>query len=137
MMASSLRCCRIGYCSSSSGVTRGERSGRTGERFPTIHRLRGSTDITSVIGRETHSSSRPVALMKDRGDRRDRRWGFPHSDEMRLEERYKRTNYTTVDVTVTIIDPKAYTKPWVTHGTIKLRPGTEISEYFCVPSESQ
>lgn len=70
-------------------------------------------------------------------DRRDRRWGFPHSDEMKIEERYKRTSYTTLDVTVTIIDPKAYTKPWVTHGAIKLRPGTEISEYFCVPSESQ
>jgi hypothetical protein len=70
-------------------------------------------------------------------DRRDRRWGFPHSDEMRLVERYKRTSYVTLDVTVTIEDPKTYTQPWVTHGTIRLRPGTEISEYFCVPSESQ
>jgi hypothetical protein len=70
-------------------------------------------------------------------DRRDRRWGFPHSDEMKLTERYKRTSYVALDVTVTVDDPKTYTKPWVTHGAIRLRPGTEISEYFCVPSESQ
>ena len=70
-------------------------------------------------------------------DRRDRRWGFPHSDQMRLLERYKRSSYVTLDVTVTIDDPKAYTEPWTTTGTIGLRPGTELMEYFCVPSESQ
>ena len=70
-------------------------------------------------------------------DRRDRRWGFPHSDQMRLEERYKRTSYVSLDVTVTINDPKVYTQPWTTTGKIGLRPGTELMEYFCVPSESQ
>jgi len=70
-------------------------------------------------------------------DRRDRRWGFPHSDQMRMIERYKRASYVSLDVTVTIEDPKTYTQPWVTSGKIGLRPGTEISEYFCVPSESQ
>lgn len=70
-------------------------------------------------------------------DRRDRRWGFPHSDEMRLVERYKRTSHVTLDVTVTIHDPKTYTEPWTTNGKIGLRPGTELMEYFCVPSESQ
>jgi hypothetical protein len=69
-------------------------------------------------------------------DRRDRRWGFPHSDEMRLVERYKRTSYVTLEVTLTIHDPKTYTQPWVTRGMIGLRPDTELSEYFCVPSES-
>jgi hypothetical protein len=70
-------------------------------------------------------------------DRRDRRWGFPHSDQMRLVERYKRTSYVALDVAVTINDPKAYTQPWTTTGTIGLRPGTELMEYFCVPSESE
>ena len=27
-------------------------------------------------------------------DRRDRRWGFPHSDQLRLVERYRRTSFT-------------------------------------------
>ena len=70
-------------------------------------------------------------------DRRDRRWGFPLSDEMRLVERYERSGYTTLEVELTIHDPKTYTRPWLTTGTIGLRPGTEITEYFCVPTESE
>ena len=36
---------------------------------------------------------------------------FPHSDQIRLVERYKRESYVTLDVTVTIDDPKTYTSP--------------------------
>jgi hypothetical protein len=70
-------------------------------------------------------------------DRRDRRWGFPHSDELRIVERYKRTSFGTLEASLTIIDPKLYKKPWTTSGTINLSPGTELWEYMCVPSESE
>ena len=70
-------------------------------------------------------------------DRRDRRWGFPHSDQLRLVERYRRTSFTTLDAELTIIDPVVYTKPWTTKGTIQLSPGTELWEYLCVTSESE
>ena len=40
-------------------------------------------------------------------------FGYPHSDQMHLQERYKRTNYNTLELTWTITDPKAYTKPWI------------------------
>ena len=56
---------------------------------------------------------------------------------MRLVERYERSGYTTLEVELTIHDPKTYTRPWLTTGTIGLRPGTEITEYFCVPTESE
>jgi len=69
-------------------------------------------------------------------DRRNMQTGVPHSDEMRVEERYRRTAFDTLDATLTITDPKVYTKPWVTTGKYDLRPGTELWEYFCVPSES-
>ena len=69
-------------------------------------------------------------------DRRNRVYGFAHSDQMRTVERYKRTSYGTLEASITIIDPKVFTKPWVTTGTINLSPGTELWEYFCVPSES-
>jgi hypothetical protein len=69
-------------------------------------------------------------------DRRDRRWGFPHTDQLRTVERYKRTSYDTLEASITITDPKVFTRPWTTSGKIQLRPGTEIWEYFCVPSES-
>jgi hypothetical protein len=62
--------------------------------------------------------------------------GFPHSDEMHVEERYKRLNYGMLQLTLTINDPKVYTAPWTTKGTITLVPNTEIGENFCVPSDS-
>ena len=69
-------------------------------------------------------------------DRTNRVYGFVHSDEMRTIERYRRTSYGTLDASMTIIDPKVFTKPWVTSGTINLSSNTELWEYFCVPSES-
>jgi len=47
----------------------------------------------------------------------DRQWidhfGYPLSSKAHLEERWKRTNYSTVELTVTLTDPATYTKPWV------------------------
>jgi hypothetical protein len=40
-------------------------------------------------------------------------FGYPHSDEMVLQERYTRINYDTIELTMTITDPKYYAKPWV------------------------
>jgi hypothetical protein len=62
--------------------------------------------------------------------------GYPHSDEMRIEERYKRLNYGLLQVTLTITDPKVYTAPWTTTATITLIPNTEIAEHFCVTSDN-
>ena len=70
-------------------------------------------------------------------DRRNMQKGMPHSDQMRLVERWKRTAYDTLDVELTIIDPKVYTAPWTTRGKNELRPGTELSEYWCVPTDSE
>ena len=62
--------------------------------------------------------------------------GLPHSGEMRIVERYRRTSYETLEITLTIIDPIVYIEPWTTRGLSYLRPGTELDEYHCVPSEN-
>jgi glyoxylase-like metal-dependent hydrolase (beta-lactamase superfamily II) len=60
--------------------------------------------------------------------------GHPHSDEMRLEERYHRVDHDTIELTMTLTDPKAYTKPWVSEKkTLDWEP-TELREDVCVPS---
>ena len=62
--------------------------------------------------------------------------GWTHSDEMKVVERWHRLNYGTLEVQVTLTDPKTYTEPWVTApAKIVLVPGTELSEYFCAPSD--
>src|SRR5439155_1850731 len=68
-------------------------------------------------------------------DRRDRRWGFPHSDQLRVEEKYRRIGYDTLEATLTIIDPKVFKKPWTTTGKIRMSVGTELGEYLCVHSD--
>jgi hypothetical protein len=40
-------------------------------------------------------------------------YGYPHSDQMKLEERYHRIDHDTIEMTVTVNDPKMYTKPWL------------------------
>jgi hypothetical protein len=62
--------------------------------------------------------------------------GYPHSEQMRITERYHRVDHDTIEYDMTITDPTAYTKPMVTpHRVMKLRPGWEIPESICVWSE--
>ena len=47
----------------------------------------------------------------------DRTWvdhfGYPHSDQMVLEERYTRINYDSLELKMVLTDPEYYAKPWV------------------------
>ena len=70
-------------------------------------------------------------------DRRNMQRGMPHSEDMKIVEHWRRPNYGTLEMELTINDPKVYTKPWTTKGSETLRPGTELSEYYCVPSDSE
>jgi hypothetical protein len=70
----------------------------------------------------------------------DRTWidddGHPHSEDMRVEERYRRVDHDTIELNMTITDPKAYTKPWVGETkTWRLDPKTQLREDVCVPSD--
>ena len=62
--------------------------------------------------------------------------GLPHSDQMRVVERYTRTTYGTLEAELTVYDPLVYTEPIVTEtATIRLVPDTELWENMCVASE--
>ena len=65
-------------------------------------------------------------------------FGYPHSDQMHVTERYKRVDAKTMTVAVTIEDPKAYTKPWVNPPfAFTLKPTWEIAEHFCIIDEEE
>jgi hypothetical protein len=65
----------------------------------------------------------------------DRTWldqeGHPHSEQLHVTERYTRTDLDTLQYSVTIEDPVAYTKPWTTSFWIPWVPGAELLEYVC------
>ena len=65
-------------------------------------------------------------------------FGYPHSGEMRLQERYHRLDRDTLELTMTFTDPKMYTAAWISEKKVlKLVAGRELPELFCVPSEEQ
>ena len=63
------------------------------------------------------------------------RFGYPHSDQMRLVERYKRVNANTLELNMTLTDPKTYTAPWVGDMITFVNPKVAIFEEICAPSE--
>ncbi len=72
----------------------------------------------------------------------DKSWldndGHPHSDQMQLEERFQRVDHDTIQATMTLTDPKAYTTPWVSEmKTWKLSPKEHMHEDLCAPSDEQ
>jgi hypothetical protein len=63
-------------------------------------------------------------------------YGSPRSDKMHLTERYRRLNHDTLEMQITMDDPKAYTKVWVNPPKLhKLEPTWEIAQWFCVIEE--
>ena len=66
------------------------------------------------------------------------RAGRPHSAALRVEERFHRPDRDHLELTVTINDPKMYTKPWVALDKFRfeLQPPTfDIREMIWSPSE--
>jgi hypothetical protein len=62
--------------------------------------------------------------------------GYPHTEEMHITERYQRVDRDTFLYNITVVDPKAYTKPIEgRHVTFKLKTRVEIEELPCVWSE--
>jgi len=65
-------------------------------------------------------------------------FGYPHSGDMRVEERYTRVDHDTFELILTVDDPKTYTMPWVSpKKTFKLANPQALEEDYCVPSEEQ
>ncbi len=57
--------------------------------------------------------------------------GHPHSDQLRVVQRFTRTDDKHIAYEITINDPKIFTKPWKNVRTFTLRPDWEILEYSC------
>lgn len=66
------------------------------------------------------------------------RAGRPHSEDLRVEERFRRIDSDHLELTVTINDPKMYTKPWIALDKYRfeLQPSSfDVREMIWSPSE--
>jgi hypothetical protein len=65
----------------------------------------------------------------------DRTWldhdGHPHTEALRMTERYRRRNVGNLDLDVTLSDPRAYARPWTVAVRAELATDTEMLEWVC------
>ena len=69
----------------------------------------------------------------------DKTWldfnGHPHTEALRVTERYRRKNFGLMEIEMTFEDLKAYTRPWTISFVARLAPDTELLEYVCNENE--
>jgi len=61
--------------------------------------------------------------------------GSPLTDAARITERFRRVNYGTLKIALTIDDPKAYTRPWTIQVTQIIVLNTDLLDYVCLENE--
>lgn len=57
--------------------------------------------------------------------------GSPLTSSGRVIERFRRSNYGTLEIEITVEDLKAYTKPWTVKVNHRIYPDTELIEFIC------
>jgi hypothetical protein len=61
--------------------------------------------------------------------------GHGHSDQMKVQERFHRRDFGHMEVTVTVTDPKVFTKPVTINFVEGLLPDTDVFEHICYENE--
>jgi hypothetical protein len=78
-------------------------------------------------------------LVVDTANFNDKTWvdghGHPHSDALKVTERFHRVDRGHLQIFVTIDDTKSYTAPWTTKRDYTLKPNWEIGENYCIPED--
>ena len=57
--------------------------------------------------------------------------GSPLTNTGKMIERFRRPNYGTLEIDITIEDPKVYTKPFTVRVNQRIMPDTELIEFIC------
>ena len=61
--------------------------------------------------------------------------GSPLTDAATITERFRRPNYGTLTIDITVNDPKAYTRPWNASLTQRIMVDSEMLEFICLENE--
>lgn len=55
----------------------------------------------------------------------------PHSEDLHVVERFRRIDPNTLEIKMTVEDPKTFTRPWTRTSRFQRIPGARVREYFC------
>jgi hypothetical protein len=61
--------------------------------------------------------------------------GSPYTEALKMTERFRRPNFGTLEIDITIDDPKAYTKPFTVRVNQRLMVDSEMIEFICNENE--
>ena len=61
--------------------------------------------------------------------------GSPYTDALKMTERFRRPSFGTLEIDITIDDPKAYTKPFTVRVNQRLMVDSEMIEFICNENE--
>ena len=61
--------------------------------------------------------------------------GSPLTNSGKMTEKFRRPNFGTLEIDVTIEDPKVYTKPFTVRVNQRLMPDTDLIEFICGENE--
>ena len=69
----------------------------------------------------------------------DKTWldfaGHPHSEDLRVTERFHRTDFGHMQLDMTFDDPKTYLKPWSIHPSVSFVADDDLIENVCLENE--
>jgi hypothetical protein len=69
----------------------------------------------------------------------DRTWlgrDYPHTESLRMTERYQRVDFGHLKIEARLEDPAAYSRPWTFHSTAQLAADTEMADTRCDPADA-
>lgn len=88
-----------------------------------VGRWQGDTLIVDTVGLTDRTSIDEV--------------GMPHSEDLRVTERYRRVDDETLEIIVTLDDPATFSQPWNVQVIYKAAPeDTQFIEYVCENNRS-
>jgi len=80
------------------------------------------------------------ALVVETTGFKDQGWideeGTPISSAASVRERFRRLNYGTLEIEITVDDPKTFTRPWSFKLDQQLMPDTELIEFVCAENNT-
>lgn len=63
--------------------------------------------------------------------------GTPITNTGKLTERFRRLNYGTLEIEITVDDPKTFTRPWTYKLSQRLMPDAELIEFVCLENNTR
>lgn len=99
-----------------------------------VGQVGGDDDNPLYYGRSVGAWEGDTLVVETKGFNEDfwfTNGGLPHTDQLRLVERFTRVDFDTLRYDLTVDDPGAYTRPWNASWTLRWVAGEDVPKHMC------